>query len=65
MLRCAAKEYRECAVLYENLVGPKGRIDAEANASRCDAMADEAEKDAVCEARNAAVVARVVEGWLR
>ncbi len=63
MLRHAAKEYREYAGLYEKLIGPNGRIDSEAAATRCEALADEAEKDAVCEARNAAKVARAVEGW--
>ena len=63
MLRHMAKDERGIANLYEKLVGPRGRIQAEANAARYDAMADEAEREAIYEGNRAARIAEILESW--
>lgn len=62
--RLWAKEDRRWAPLYEKLVGPSGRLRAEDDARRHDAMADAAEEEMKQEAERAARIAAIVETWL-
>lgn len=63
MFRCWAKEERGAADLYERLM-PGGRERALATAKRLEARATEAEEEMINEAKRAARVAEIVEGWV-